>query len=401
MDFIKRKKLKLKNISYLVLDEADEMLNMGFIEDIEKILETANPDRKTLLYSATMPKEIMSIAKKYMREYQVVKVTKQQLTTDLTEQIYFQVNETDKFEALCRIIDIESEFYGLVFCRTKNDVARIGGQLVDRGYWADALHGDISQYQREEVLNKFRKKRINILVATDVAARGMDIKDLTHVINYALPQDSDSYVHRIGRTGRAGKKGTAVTFVTPSEFKKITHIQKAVKTDIRLEKIPRVREIVRAKRARIKRDLFRLVNEEIDNSYLKMATDLLSENDSERVLAALLKYAFHKQLDTSHYHEIGQAKENRVSIVDQKGKTRLFIALGRDDGMSEKKLVQFIKSGTKIKRDRIKNIRLFDEYSFVTVPFNDAELILKMFGSKKKPGQRPIIEKAKMPANVR
>ncbi len=336
-----------------------------------------------------------------MREYRVIKVTKQQLTTNLTEQIYFQVNEADKFEALCRIIDIESEFYGLVFCRTKNDVGRIAGKLVDRGYNADALHGDISQYQREEVLNKFRKQRINVLVATDVAARGMDIKNLTHVINYALPQDSDSYVHRIGRTGRAGKEGTAITFVTPSEFKKITHIQKAVKTDIRLEKIPRVREIIRAKRARIKKNLFTLVNEEIDDSYIKMANDLLLENDSERVLAALLKYAFHKHLDTSNYTEIGQARANIVPAVDQKGKTRLFIAMGKEDGMSEKKLVQFIKTETNIRRERIKNIRLFDDYSFVTVPYNDAEIILKMFGSKKKPGQRPIIEKAKIPANGR
>jgi len=401
LDHIKRKKLKLQHISYLVLDEADEMLNMGFIEDIEKILEHANPDRNTLLFSATMPKEIMAIAKNYMREYQVVKVTKQQLTTNLTEQIYFQVNEADKFEALCRIVDIEFDFYGLVFCRTKNDVSRIAGHLVDRGYDADALHGDISQYQREEVLKKFRKKRINILVATDVAARGMDIKDLTHVINYALPQDPDSYVHRVGRTGRAGKEGTAITFVTPSEFKKITRIQKAVKSDIRLEKIPRVREIVRAKRARIKRDLFRLVNEEMDSSYLKMANDLLEENDPERVLAALLKYAFHKHLDTSHYHEIGQARANKVSNVDQKGKTRLFIALGKEDGMSEKKLVQFIKKGSNVRRERIKNIRLFDEYSFVTVPYKDAEVILKMFGGKKKPGKRPIIERAKMPTNGR
>jgi len=401
LDHIKRKRLKLQNISYLVLDEADEMLNMGFIEDIEKILESANPDRKTLLFSATMPKEIIAIAKNYMREYQVVKVTKQQLTTNLTEQIYFQVNESDKFEALCRIIDIESEFYGLVFCRTKNDVGRIAGQLIDRGYDADGMHGDISQYQREEVLNKFRKQRINVLVATDVAARGMDIKNLTHVINYALPQDSDSYVHRIGRTGRAGKEGTAITFVTPSEFKKITRIQKAVKSDIRLEKIPRIREIVRAKRARIKRDIFTLVNEEIDDSYIKMANDLLEENDSERVLAALLKYAFHKQLDTSNYSEIGQLKTNNVITVDQKGKTRLFIALGKEDGMSEKKLVRFIKTGTTIRREKINNIRLFDEYSFVTVPFKEAEIILKMFGGKKNPGQRPIIERAKMPANGR
>jgi len=401
LDHIERKRLKLQDISWLVLDEADEMLNMGFIEDIKEIISHVNPVRKTLLFSATMPKEIINIAKEYMQDYKLIQVTKEQLTTNLTDQIYFQVNEADKFEALCRIIDMEAEFYGLVFCRTKIDAGRLATKLGDRGYFADALHGDISQNQREEVLDKFRKKRINVLVATDVAARGMDIKNLTHVINYALPQDPEAYVHRIGRTGRAGKEGTAITFVTPDEYKKIAHIQKFAKAEIRQEKIPRVREIVRAKKSRIKRELVELAAGEIDESYLKLAQDLLEENDPQKTLAAVLKLAFHKTLDTSNYTEIEPAKLPKNESVDQKGKTRLFIALGKEDGMSDKKLVKFIKTGTKVKEDKIKNIRIFENYSFVTVPFKEAELILKMFGSKKKPGQKPIIEKAKIPSKTK
>ncbi len=401
LDHIERKRLKLQDISWLVLDEADEMLNMGFIEDIKEIISHVNPVRRTLLFSATMPKEIINIAQKYMQEYKLIQVTREQLTTTLTEQIYFQVNEGDKFEALCRIIDIEAEFYGLVFCRTKIDASRLASKLGDRGYFADALHGDISQNQREEVLDKFRKQRINVLVATDVAARGMDIKNLTHVINYALPQDPEAYVHRIGRTGRAGKQGTAITFVTPAEYKKIAHIQKFAKAEIRMEKVPRVREIVRARKTRIKKDLEELVNSDIDESYLKLAGDLLQENEAEKVLAALLKYTFHKQLDTSNYLEIEPAKVPNGISVDQKGKSRLFIALGKEDGMTEKKLVKFIKTGARTREEKIKNIRIFDNYSFITVPFKEAEIIMKMFGSKKKPGQKPLVEMAKMPGKAK
>ena len=191
LDHLKRKSLKLESIAYLVLDEADEMLNMGFIDDVEKIIKNTGSQKRMLLFSATMPEKIISIAKKYMRNYEMIGVKKEQLTTNLTDQIYFEVAHSDKFDALCRIIDFEHEFYGLIFCRTKIDVDTIANKLMERGYDAEALHGDISQNQRELILNKFRKQRINILVATDVAARGIDIQNLTHVINYSLPQDPE------------------------------------------------------------------------------------------------------------------------------------------------------------------------------------------------------------------
>ncbi|MFC1808679.1 DEAD/DEAH box helicase [Candidatus Omnitrophota bacterium] len=238
MDHLRRKTLKLGHISYLVLDEADEMLNMGFLEDIQTIMKETNPHKRTLLFSATMPQEIMRTAKKYMGEFDIIKATTGQLTVSQTEQIYFEVNESDKFEALCRILDMEEDFYGLVFCRTKVDVDRVANHLAERGYDTDALHGDIAQALREKILGKFRKRVITILVATDVAARGIDVKDLTHVINYALPQGPESYVHRIGRTGRAGREGVAITFITPAEYRRLEFIKRITKTDIKKSKYP-------------------------------------------------------------------------------------------------------------------------------------------------------------------
>ncbi|MBP9510782.1 MAG: DEAD/DEAH box helicase, partial [Fusobacteriaceae bacterium] len=231
MDLMGRGILKIDNLKFFVLDEADEMLNMGFVEDIEKILESTNEDKKMLFFSATMAPEILKIAKNHMKEHEILSVKARELTTDLTDQIYFEVKDRDKFEALCRIMDLATDFYGIVFCRTKNDVNELVGKLNDRGYDAEGLHGDISQNHREVTLKRFKNKKLNVLVATDVAARGIDVNDLSHVINYAIPQEAEAYVHRIGRTGRAGKKGTAITFITPSEYRKLMYIQKIVKTE--------------------------------------------------------------------------------------------------------------------------------------------------------------------------
>ena len=197
------------------------MLNMGFVEDIETILGATPKEKRMLLFSATMPDNIMRLAKKYMREYEVVSVKRDQLTKNNIQQIYFEVSGSEKFEALYRIIDVEDHFYGVVFCRTKIDADDIASKLLNRGCRAEALHGDISQGQREKILQKFKDKKITVLVATDVAARGIDVDNLTHVINYSLPQDPESYIHRIGRTGRAGKSGTAITLITPSEYRKL------------------------------------------------------------------------------------------------------------------------------------------------------------------------------------
>jgi ATP-dependent RNA helicase DeaD len=390
LDHIKRKTLRLDAISHFVLDEADEMLNMGFIDDIEMILKATNTDKTTLLFSATMPREILNIAKRYMREYDVVSVRKQEMTTELTDQIYFEVNESDKFEALCRIIDMAEEFYGIVFCRTKNDVDQTAGRLMDRGYDAEGLHGDISQVQREKILNKFKKHHINILVATDVAARGIDINDLTHVINYALPQDPESYVHRIGRTGRAGKEGTAITFITPAQSKRLLLIQRVTKSTIRKERLPKVEDIIKNKKNRIVSLLKEGIESGIKDHFREMAAELIEDTPEEDVLAAVLQHAFKDELDESSYHEI------RDVLVDKKGKTRLFVAQGRANGMTPQKMVNMIHQETGVWKNAIQEVQILDTFSFITVPFREAGVILEVF-KKQGRGKKPLVVKAKPP----
>ena len=388
LDHLRRKSMDLRHISYVVLDEADEMLNMGFLEDVKEILKTTNAEKTTLLFSATMPREIVAVARQHMKNYELIATEKKQLTVDLTDQIYFEVPPAYKFEALCRIIDIENDFYGLVFCRTKVDVDKITSHLIDRGYDAEALHGDISQSQREKILRRFKSKRINILVATDVAARGIDIQNLTHVINYAIPQDTESYVHRIGRTGRAGQEGTAITFITPEEYRKLMYIKKAAKTDIRKERLPKIKDILNAKRARIKNEIEKICQTDIADEYLIMARELLQGADPETALAALLKYTFQDELDPENYNEI------RDMYPGIKGKTRLFIARGKKDRLTKRTLVNLIKNKANIEERKIDDVQVFDTFSFITVPFKEAERILASFRTENG-GKHPFVQVAK------
>lgn len=387
-DLIDRGDLKLSQISWFVLDEADEMLNMGFIDDIEAILKHTPKEKRTLLFSATMPDRIAKLAKKYMVNTKKIEVDRSQPTTNLTDQIYFEVRDSDKFDALTRIIDIEPEFYGLVFCRTRVAVDTTTSKLLERGYSAEGLHGDISQAQREKTLLKFRNKHINILVATDVAARGIDIQDLTHVINMSLPQDAESYIHRIGRTGRAGKQGTAITFVTRDESRKLMFVEKITKSKIRKEILPAAEDIVAVKRERIKIELAEIIKKGSYNEYLGMAEDLLETNSPEVALASLLRLSFKAQLDIKNYSEV------RTFKVDASGTSRLFVALGRKDGMTPRKLSDFIRKEVKIPDNKIDDISVHDDFSFITVPFEDAETILNAFSSRKS-GGKPLITKAK------
>ena len=393
IDHIKRKTLNLKDIKYLILDEADEMLNMGFIEDMEEILKHTNPQKRIFLFSATMPSRIKALASKYMGDYKFITVEKQSLTTGLTEQIYYEVKAGDKFEALCRIIDIEEDFYGLVFCRTKNDVDDVVSHLVERGYDADAIHGDISQSQREKTLDKFRKKRINILVATDVAARGIDVSNLTHVINYALPHDPESYVNRIGRTGRAGKQGTAITFITPSEYRRLMFIQRIAKTDIKKSRVPNVKDIIKAKKNKINEDIVAINSEEIDSTYYNWAKKFLDNNNPTQILAKLLNYSFGDKLNPSLYSEIKDLSDKNRKI-ELEGRTRLFVALGKKDKISPSKLVKFIIQNTGVRNSAIDQVGVYDNFSFITVPFKEAEIILSIF-QKKSGKKKSLVVKAK------
>lgn len=388
LDLFDRRVLHLDKIQFMVLDEADEMLNMGFIEDIEKLIQVSNTDKRMLLFSATMPRPIMDIAKKYMKEHVVLRVEKEQLTTNLTDQIYFEVSESDKLEALTRIIDIEPDFFGLVFCRTKNSVDEVTNRLVERGYDAEGLHGDMTQFHRERIFNRFREKRVNILIATDVAARGLDINNLTHVINYSLPQDPESYIHRIGRTGRAGKQGTAITFVTSEEYRKLIHIKKITNTEIRKEKLPKIKEVVQAKRNRLMDDIRETFTTGEFSAYDGMATGLLEEVDPKEMLKAVLKYFLKDELVKESYSELSTVS------VDRKGKTRLFVALGKKDQTTPKKLIDLIKGEIRISDADIRDIKIFENFSFVSLPFEEAEMLIVGLNKKRK-GRKPLVERAK------
>ena len=291
-----------------------------------------------------------------MKEHVLVSVKKEQMTVVNTEQIYFQVNERDKFEALSRILDIEEEFYGIIFCKTKIDTDQVATHLMKRGYDATAIHGDIEQRQREKILKNFKNKTTKILVATDVAARGIDVQDLTHVINYSLPNDPESYVHRVGRTGRAGAKGVAITFVTPSEYKRIAFFQRFTKATITRKDVPKAAEVIGKKKERLQNQIMNELKSEKLDQYREFAATLLADHTPEDVVAALLKHSYDEELDTSMYKNMEQVS------VDTTGVSRLFIALGRIKGYDARKLVDHIKQVSGVEEKEINDVRVLDDF---------------------------------------
>ena len=416
LDHIKRKTLDLSALTFMVLDEADEMLDMGFIEDIEEVLKNVPEEKRMLMFSATIPPQIQALASSFMKNPRIVRTQKRQEATKNADQIYYEVREADKIEALTRIIDRDSSFYGVVFCRTKNQCDEVGHTLQARGYDAEALHGDLSQREREIILRKMREKTIRILVATDVAARGLDIQDLTHVINYSLPHDPEIYIHRVGRTGRAGKEGTAITFITPSEAKRFSYIKKASKAEIRREEIPSPKEVVESKKEKITAELEGALTEEASDEYKALAYRLLDGRESLDVLASLLHHFYQSSLDESQYRDIEPKRKKetdrkkkdrerpydriKTPSLDEKGITRLFIARGKNDGMTKKDLVDIIYEQTGVRDRELRDISVMDDYSFINAPYDTAEHILDVFKDKKYDG-RSIISKAKAPRSTK
>ncbi len=409
MDHLKSRKLDLSEVKYVVLDEADEMLTAGFEEELEFILSKTNSDRRTILFSATMPREILKLAKNYMNDYVVLEAKKETLATTLTKQLYVEVRESDKLEAVCRIMDVEAEFYGLIFCRTKRDVDAVNDRLMQRGYESEAMHGDLSQAQRERVLKKFRAKQCKILVVTDVASRGLDITGLSHVVNYAIPQDPESYVHRVGRTGRAGQSGTAITLITPAEFRKLGRIQKVAKTQIEKAPVPDVKTIITNKKNRIITKIQDAISNGIDENYNEFAQQLVGEQDPADILAGVLKVAFSEELLEKNYSDIRAAgkrsKDSRDRDRDrsrdrdrgrgrdrdrgERGRggrdrggaddVRLFVAKGRLDRMNPRKLVDMIEKKSNVRGRHIKGVDIFESFSFINVPKRDADRIIQSF----------------------
>lgn len=289
LDHIKRKTLNLENVHTVILDEADEMLNMGFIEDIEAILSEIPTERQTLLFSATMPGPIRRIAERFMKEPQVVRVKTKEVTVPQIEQYYLELQEKSKFDVLTRLLDIQSPELAIVFGRTKRRVDELSEALNLRGYMAEGIHGDLSQAKRLSVLRKFKEGSIDVLVATDVAARGLDISGVTHVYNFDIPQDPESYVHRIGRTGRAGKTGVAITFITQREKSYLQIVEKTTKRKMDRMKPPTLDEALEGQQKAVIDKILQTVDSNNLQSYKQAADELLDQQDASTIVAAVLK----------------------------------------------------------------------------------------------------------------
>ena len=429
-DHIERKTLDLSKIKYFILDEGDEMLDMGFIDDIEEIFRHANPDCRILLFSATMPAPILKIAGDFMGEYDIIEEENVIDEALLIDQKYWVVKESEKIEALVRLIDISPDFYGLVFTMTKSDADRVTRELDLRGYEAAALHGDIMQNQREKVLERFRMKKTRILVATDVAARGIDIKGVSHVVNYSLPFDTATYVHRIGRTGRAGTEGIAVTFVRPEERRKLgflsKNIKKATKSDFEEGKIPEIKEVLAVKNERViaelKDKLFKPVVEcsrseciettaELDNTseppvvsiqpsaysttgegtsttvrtelltttFTNLAAALCENQDPQQVLAGVLSVVYGDQLSSRHYGKI-----NTKSGAPRGDQKRIFISLGKRDGYHAKEIADYFSELLHIPGRLVDDIDVAQQFSLVSLPVASARKAIELSKSNRK-----------------
>ena len=289
MDHMRRKTIRLDNIKMVVLDEADEMLNMGFVEDIELILKEIPAERQTLLFSATMPKPIQTLAQKFMREPQYISVKTKEVTVPSIEQQYMEVPEKQKFDVLTRMLDIQSPELAIIFGRTKRRVDELSEALNVRGYAAEGIHGDLSQSKRDSVMRKFKEGTIEILVATDVAARGLDISGVTHVYNFDIPQDPESYVHRIGRTGRAGKTGIAITFVTSREISHLKTIENITNRKMVRKQVPSMSEAIEGKQRLAVETLLEVMAQGNYQDYKNIAEELLEEHDSVTLLSVAIK----------------------------------------------------------------------------------------------------------------
>jgi len=385
---ITKRTLDLSTIDYFILDEADEMLNIGFREEIEEILGHTPDNKKTLLFSATMPREILLLAKKYMHDYDTVAIQSKSTISDRITQIYYEVAPRNKFEALSRVIDMTVDFYGIVFCKTKMDVDEVASKLIGRGIKAEAIHGDIEQKNREKVLARFKSKKISILVATDVAARGIDVEDLTHVVNYSLPDNAEVYTHRIGRTARAGKTGTAINFVSRTDSRKLFGIERLLKQKMTKGQVPGAREVVDIQKKRMVGNIANLISDAKLSDFEAMAKSLLELGTPEIVLAAILKDAHADKFDEKSYNIIAETPQ-----MAPNGEQRIFIAKGKLDNMDPGSLIRFIETEVGMKIGDVGKIDILEKFSYMNVQAADAEQILAHF--KEQNPRQPLIVQAK------
>lgn len=420
IDLINRKSLKLQNIEVVVLDEADEMLNMGFKDDLDTILAETPKTKQTFLFSATMPKEVMRISKNYMSNAKTIEVASRNEGAANIEHHYYMVNARDRYKALRRICDMNPDIYGIVFCRTRRETADVADKLMQDGYNADAIHGELSQAQRDHVMGRFRTKKIEILVATDVAARGIDINELTHVINYNLPDDDEIYVHRSGRTGRAGNKGTSIIIAHSREGRKLKLIEKMIKRDLMLMKVPNGDEICQIQLMRlVDKVVTTEINHQIEN-YLPSIEEKLAHLDKSELIKHFVSAEFNRFLsfyknapdlnvsgsNNKDRSDRGERKERRGDRKERRGErnghaeaghTRFFINLGKEKEMQAHNLIGLINEYTRNRNIPVGKIDIMGKFSFFEVS-NDFETdILSSFSDAVWNGNRVNVEISQAP----
>ncbi|MFZ5596126.1 MAG: DEAD/DEAH box helicase [Bacillota bacterium] len=391
LDHLRRNTLSLEGVRMVVLDEADEMLDMGFIDDVESILAATPENRQTLLFSATMPREVMDLSRRYLNSPEYVTVSRTNITVPQIDQVYYETMERTKLETLTRLLDALDVSKAIVFCRTKRGVDELVARMGARAYSVAGLHGDLSQLQRNQVMKRFRNNQIEVLVATDVAARGLDIENVSHVINYDLPQDVEFYVHRIGRTGRAGKAGTAITLVTPREYGQLRLIERMTKTRIRREHLPDPADIAERQKEGLKEKL-RLVVEEGKLAYYRtLINPLLDDYDPVDIAAAALKMAFGFDEEG-----VGNSKGSPFENTGAKpGMVRLFMNMGRSDNIRPPELVRIICDESGIPANLVGDIRIYDRFSFVEVPEEWAGCVIGYLHRQTVKGRKISVEPAR------
>ena len=393
IDLMERGVVKLENVRNVVLDEADEMLNMGFSDSINTIFEAVPADRNTLLFSATMSKEIEKIAKSYLTDYKEIVVGSRNEGAESVNHIYYLVNAKDKYLALKRIADFYPHIFAIIFCRTKIETQEVADKLIKDGYNAEALHGDLSQQQRDLTMQKFRQHTVQLLVATDVAARGLDVDDLTHVINYGLPDDVENYTHRSGRTGRAGKKGTSISIIHTREKSKVRNIEKIIGKDFVDGELPSPEEICKKQLYKVMDDIMKTdVDEEQIEPYMKEIDRQFEYIDKEDIIKKMVTITFGRFLDyyknapqilkpSSKRNERSERAErgasgNRRPRKAEAGFRRLFINLGKQDGFYPGEIMQFMNHHIH-GRQEVGHIDLLQRFSYIEVPKADADKVMR------------------------
>ena len=386
MDHMRRKTVKFDSVSMVILDEADEMLDMGFREDMETILTETPEDRQTVMFSATMPKAIMDIARNFQKDARIIKVVRKELTVSNIEQFYYEVRPKNKTEVLCRLIDIYNPRLSVVFCNTKRQVDELISELKGRGYFADGIHGDMKQQQRDRVMDDFRSGKVDILIATDVAARGIDVDDVDMVFNYDIPQDEEYYVHRIGRTGRAGRSGMALSFISGKEVYKLKDIERYCKTKILAKPVPSLDDVKNTKLD----NMFDKIRQTIEEGGLTDMVNLVEEHVNQEEYTSmdmLIGDTLDREDEVEEFHFDTDKDDSRM--------VRLFINIGKKDKIKPANILGAIAGESGMPGKLVGAIDMMDNYTFVDVPAIHAEKILKAMNDNVQiKGRRVNVEKA-------